>query len=105
MSAAAESPVIVQRLSRGENHDTAIAVARRYELPDVSACDFVKMLKRNVRDSEAISDSLNRPGERCQYWKWGNGLTLSLPGIMYVNDRRADSICETALEFLMMKSL
>jgi hypothetical protein len=26
------------------------------------------------------------------------------PGIIYVKDLRADSICETALEFLMMKS-
>lgn len=26
-----------------------------------------------------------------------------LPGIMYVNDRRADSICETWLEFFVMK--
>lgn len=32
------------------------------------------------------------------------GRVLDLPGIMYVNDRRADSICETWLEFFVMKS-
>lgn len=31
-------------------------------------------------------------------------MVIYVPGMMYVNDLRPDSICDTALEFLMMNS-
>ena len=58
----------------------------------------------NLRDSDAISDSRNRP-EHYQYH--GNGdiaIKEFAPGMIYVNDRSADSICDTALEFFVIKS-
>jgi hypothetical protein len=44
------------------------------------------MKQVKLRDSDAISASLNRPG------------------MIYVNDLSADSICDTADEFLIMNS-
>jgi len=58
---------------------------------------------QNVRDSDAISDSRKRPA-RCQYSHLVFSSLWTVPGIIYVSDRSADSICVTALLFFVMKS-
>ena len=57
---------------------------------------------QSIRDSDAISDSRNRPEIVSN--DVVTGKCQNVPGIMYVSDRSADSICDTALLFLVMKS-
>jgi hypothetical protein len=58
---------------------------------------------QHVHDSDAISDSRKRPMEVSSTLREGLRCVYT-PGIIYVSDRSADSICDTALLFLVMKS-
>ena len=57
----------------------------------------------DVRVSEASSDSRNRP-VGCQYPAIEILERVSIPGMIYVNDRSADSTCVTEEAFLATKS-
>ncbi len=59
-------------------------------------------MARDGRVSEAISDSLKRP--RRGSVEFGTTSCLYKPGMIYVSERSADSICETELALFETKS-
>ena len=56
-----------------------------------------------IRDSEAISASRKRP-TTYQQNRPAIAQEIDIPGIIYVSDRNAPSICPTALAFFVTKS-
>jgi hypothetical protein len=80
------------------------AIGRRCVLPFVSCHPVARRLGCDLHDSDAISDSRNRPLHDKHFLYAVRALQGCAPGMMYVSDRSADSICDTALLFLVMKS-
>jgi hypothetical protein len=90
-------------------------MVKREQLDATMYCDsckhqaYVPDMLMNERDSDAISASLNRPVSRqlavpARRPLESRGRHRVAPGMIYVKLRRPDSICDTALAFLTMKS-
>ncbi len=70
---------------------------------DISMRSSLDAFRLHLRDSDAISDSRKRPTTQSARLRQCT-VESHVPGMMYVNDRSADSICDTELAFLRTKS-